>query len=87
MWFAALSDYRYNPWLVEFCIRLLNGSPKAIDLLQKNPFPHAPPKYLRATLYQYHFTDIATRRRTGAWWRREAKRLYLPVLRNTAASK
>jgi hypothetical protein len=85
MWFAALSDYRYNPWLVELCIRLMNDSPKVLGLLQNNPFPGAPPKYLRATLYQYHFTDLATRRRTGAWWRREPKGLYLPVLRNKAA--
>ena len=27
-------------------------------LLGKNPFPDAPPKYIRATLYHYHFTDI-----------------------------
>ena len=80
MWFAALSDYRYNPWLVELCIRLLNGSPKVVDLLQSNPFPRAPPKYIRAILYEYKFTDAATRRKTGAWWRRVPKSLYLPVL-------
>ena len=80
MWFAALSDYRYNPWLVELCIRLLNGSPKVADLLRTNPFPRAPPKYLRAVMYEYKFTDFATRRRTGARWRREPKGLYLPVM-------
>jgi lipase maturation factor 1 len=36
--------------------------------------------YLRAVAYEYHFTDWATRRRTGAWWRREARGSYLPVL-------
>jgi len=87
MWFAALSDYRYNPWLVELCVRLLNGSPKVADLLQSNPFPRAPPKYLRATLYEYKFTDAATRRKTGAWWRRVPKGLYLPVLAQKSAIK
>ncbi len=80
LWFAALGDYQHNFWFVEFCFRLLNGSPEVVGLLQRNPFPRAPPRYIRAMLYEYHFTDFATRRRTGAWWRRELKGEYLPVL-------
>ena len=71
MWFAALGDYRQNPWLVNFCLRLLEGSRPVLALLERNPFPHAPPRYIRAVMYEYHFTDFATRRKTGAWWRRE----------------
>jgi hypothetical protein len=48
-------------------------------LLDKNPFPQAPPRYLRASLYSYHFTDFSAKRATGAWWRRERKGLYFPV--------
>lgn len=80
MWFAALSDYQHNLWFVEFCVRLLSGSPQVIGLLERNPFPKAPPRYLRAVVYEYHFTDFATRRRTGAWWRRQALGEYVPVL-------
>jgi hypothetical protein len=80
MWFAALGDYQHNFWFVEFCFRVLSGSPEVVGLLQRNPFPRAPPRYVRAVLYEYHFTDFATRRRTGAWWRREPKGQYLPVL-------
>jgi hypothetical protein len=80
MWFAALGDYQHNFWFVEFCARLLNGSPQVLDLLERNPFPRAPPRYIRAVLYQYHFTDLATRRRTGEWWKRERVGDYLPVL-------
>ena len=80
MWFAALGDYRRNPWLIEFCVRLLQGSRPVLALLEHNPFPNAPPRYIRAMLYDYHFTDLATRRKTGAWWRRELKGEYLPVL-------
>src|SRR5712692_9936568 len=36
-----------------------------------NPFPDTPPRYIRAVVYTYHFTDMATRRATGAWGRRE----------------
>jgi hypothetical protein len=75
-----LSDYQHNFWFVEFCARALNGSPQVLGLLERNPFPRTPPRYLRAVLYEYHFTDFATRRRTGAWWRREFKRMYLPVI-------
>jgi len=78
MWFAALSDYRHNPWFVNFCVCLLQGSPDVLDLMEHNPFPNAPPRYIRALVYEYHFTDFATRRKTGAWWRRELKGSYLP---------
>jgi lipase maturation factor 1 len=80
MWFAALGTYRQNPWFIQFCLRLLQGSPEVLALLDKNPFPGAPPRYVRAVVYDYHFTDFATRRATGAWWRRDFKGLYCPVL-------
>lgn len=80
MWFAALSDYRHNPWLLNFCVRLLQGSPEVLALLEQNPFPGTPPRYVRAATYEYHFTDLATRRKTGAWWRRELRGGYLPPI-------
>jgi hypothetical protein len=80
MWFAALGTYRENPWLINFCMRLLHGSPEVLGLLARNPFPAAPPRYIRAVAYDYHFTTIAERRKTGAWWKREAKGLYLPLI-------
>jgi predicted DCC family thiol-disulfide oxidoreductase YuxK len=80
MWFAALGSYRENPWLINFCVRLLQGSRETQSLLAGNPFPKAPPRYIRALLYEYHFTDWSTRRKTGAWWQRELKGQYLPVL-------
>ena len=80
MWFAALGDYRQNPWLINFCLRLLQGSPGVLSLLEHNPFPEAPPRYIRAVQYEYHFTDPGTLRRTGDWWRREPVGIYLPTL-------
>jgi hypothetical protein len=78
MWFAALGNYRQNPWFGNFCVRLLQGSPEVLALLRTNPFPDSPPRYVRATVFDYHFTDLKTRRQTGAWWRREAVGIYLP---------
>jgi len=78
MWFAALGNYRQNPWFVSFCFRLLEGSPEVLARLREDPFPDHPPQYLRARLYRYRFTSWAERKRTGAWWQREPKGEYLP---------
>jgi predicted DCC family thiol-disulfide oxidoreductase YuxK len=80
MWFAALGDYRQNPWFVNFCERLLQGSSDVLALLDKNPFPNHPPRYIRAEFYDYHFTNAAERRATGAWWKREFIGEYLPPI-------
>ncbi|MBA4150689.1 MAG: lipase maturation factor family protein [Verrucomicrobia bacterium] len=80
MWFAALGSYQQNQWFLNFCQRLLQGSPEVVRLLEKNPFPDQPPKLIRATVYDYRFTDIETRRRTGQWWQRTEQGLYCPVL-------
>ncbi|HET6371894.1 MAG TPA: lipase maturation factor family protein, partial [Candidatus Polarisedimenticolia bacterium] len=80
MWFAALGSCRSTPWFGQFLQKLMEGSPQVLALLERNPFPAAPPAHLRALLYEYHFTDTATRQRTGAWWRRDLKGLYCPVL-------
>ena len=80
MWFAALEGPRANPWFLRFEYCLLENSPPVLALLGPNPFPGTPPKYVRALLYEYRFTDFATRRATGDWWRRELKGVYVPPL-------
>jgi predicted DCC family thiol-disulfide oxidoreductase YuxK len=80
MWFAALGDYRSDPWILRFMERLLEGSPEVLGLLRDNPFPNAPPHYMRALLYQYRFTTPEDKRRTGKCWRRELKGEYVPAI-------
>ncbi|MBI1882952.1 MAG: lipase maturation factor family protein [Chlamydiae bacterium] len=80
MWFAALGNVRSNRWLLNFMARLLEGSPEVLKLLAKNPFPDTPPHYMRAELYDYHFTDLETKRKEGTWWTRERKGLYCPPI-------
>ena len=80
MWFAALGYYPNNPWLRRFLMRLLEGSPPVLSLLRTNPFPHIPPRFVRAVFYDYRFTNRQQRAATGAWWRREARGLYSPIL-------
>ncbi|HVA66001.1 MAG TPA: lipase maturation factor family protein [Elusimicrobiota bacterium] len=80
MWFAALSDCRDNPWLLNFMARLLQGSSAVQSLMAGNPFPDAPPKYLRAVVYDYHFTTLAQKRATGDWWTRKFLGSYCPIV-------
>lgn len=79
MWFAALGDYRRNPWLLSLVYHLLNNDASALRLmnLERYPFTRHPPKYIRATLYKYWFTKMDTS--SGhAWWYRGSPKEYLP---------
>ena len=80
MWFAALGTYRHNPWFVSLLERLLRNAPDVTRLLSRNPFPGAPPKYVRAQLFEYQFTTAEEHRATGAWWKREERGEYLPAV-------
>lgn len=78
MWFAALGSAEREGWFYPFCLRLLEGSPSVLDLLGPDPFPDAPPRYLRATLWDYQFTRWGSD--TDAWWIRSRLGPYTPVL-------
>jgi hypothetical protein len=80
MWFAALEGPQENPWLVGLIVRLLQGSRDVDRLLAHNPFPDKPPRYIRATFYRYRFTTARELRQTGAWWKRQELREYLPAV-------
>jgi hypothetical protein len=71
MWFippqSAMDDY----WFRQLLRRLHEGSPQVLALLEHNPFPATPPRYIRVLAYQYHFTTPEQRARTGNWWTRE----------------
>ncbi len=79
MWFAALNPYQPPPWLINLQQRLLQGVPAVTALLRNNPFPTAPPTYLRLLLYSYTFTDRTTRRASGDWWQRTLIGQYPPM--------
>jgi hypothetical protein len=86
MWFAALGDYRRNPWLIHCMQRILEGSPPVLELLGENPFPDHPPRYLRAVIYDYRFAGPERHRDDGVWWERELLGLYAPVMQRRPAS-
>ncbi|HEY7209802.1 MAG TPA: lipase maturation factor family protein [Bryobacteraceae bacterium] len=80
MWFAAMSSYQDYPWFVNFVAKLLEGDRDVLSLLRVNPFPEKPPQYVRALLYEYHFTTPAEHRQTGLWWRRTFTGSYFPAV-------
>ena len=80
MWFAALGTYRQNPWFVRLVECLLQNKPDVVDLLARNPFPNDPPRYVRATLYEYRFTSSSEHKANGAWWKRKERGEYLPAV-------
>ena len=80
MWFAALETPGGNSWLVGLIFRLLQGSHDVSGLLARNPFPDKPPRYIRAMFYRYRFTTVNELRQTGAWWKRQELREYLPAI-------
>lgn len=80
MWFASLSTCRDNPWLLRLQAALLQGDATVLGLLRENPFPDAPPRFVRTRLFDYRFTDWETWRATGDWWTREEVGPYCPPL-------
>ena len=84
LWFAALSSYRSNPWLIHFMQRLLEGAPDVRGLLAYDPFAESRPRYVRAMIEDYRFTTIPARRAEGLWWDRSNRRPYAPVMTSVA---
>ena len=70
LWFASLGPWQQASWVVLAQRRLVEGSPSVLRLFRSDPFDGKPPELVRTVRWQYWFTDMATRRRTGVWWRR-----------------
>ncbi|HKV23693.1 MAG TPA: lipase maturation factor family protein [Candidatus Acidoferrum sp.] len=80
LWFASLGDWRDNPMVLRTERHLLANDLDVLSLFAANPFPNAPPKQVRAVLWQYWFTTREEKRKTGDWWRRKYLGLYAPAL-------
>ncbi|MEM7697272.1 MAG: lipase maturation factor family protein [Verrucomicrobiota bacterium] len=82
-WFAALEGV-YSPrssngrWISGLVEALLRGDETVKSLLEHDPFPEDPPRFIRIRLFEYTFTNPSEKERTGRWWRREVKRTFLP---------
>jgi lipase maturation factor 1 len=84
LWFASLDSWRRSPFVVATEEQILKGSPDVLALFANDPFKGDPPKAVRAVIYQYWFTDMATKRTQGTWWRRDLLGRYCPALIRTS---
>jgi hypothetical protein len=72
IWFAAMVPKVTPPvlerhvWLVNLLYKLLAGDPGVERLLAGNPFPDAPPRWVRIVRYEYRFSHIGDG--THLWW-------------------
>lgn len=78
-WFLPFTVFAAEPWIKNFLYRLLGGSPDVLKLLKGNPFKDAPPKYVRAVMYDYTYTSLKEKKETGNWWNREYVGHYSPT--------
>jgi Lipase maturation factor len=76
MWFAAMSPAELHPWIFVLMQRLLEGEKRILRLFARNPFPNAPPKFIRADWYRYRFTKPGE----PGWWTRTFVAEYLPPI-------
>ena len=67
-------------WFLCLVNQLLHGEPTVLALLEKNPFPNKPPRYIRAKRYLYNFTTSEEAKKKHDWWKREYYDDYLPVI-------
>ena len=87
LWFASLEPWSVSPWVVAAEQRLVEGNSSVLTLFRDDPFDGNPPKIVRTVLWQYWFTDMATKGRTGEWWRRrELGPFAPPVMRGIDGS-
>jgi hypothetical protein len=80
LWFIPLMPWNHTGWFVRFLERILEGSPAVLSLFKINPFKGAPPRYIRALIYNYRFTDLKTLKKTGCFWDRTYMGVYTPPL-------
>lgn len=79
-WFLPFQPFEFEWWFQRFLLKLLQGSKPVQSLLQHNPFPEQPPKFVRALIYDYEFTTCKEKKETGNWWKRTLLGSFSPQL-------
>lgn len=80
LWFASLGPWMQDPLVPRTEEMLLENNADVLGLFRGNPFSAAPPKYVRAVLYQYWFSNPAQKDLQGLWWVRQLLGTYAPTL-------
>jgi hypothetical protein len=80
LWFASLGPWIQDPMIPRTEEALLENNADVLGLFRSNPFSAAPPKFVRAVLYQYWFSNRAQKDLLGLWWDRQLLGTYAPTL-------
>jgi hypothetical protein len=78
LWFVPMGTPDAFPWTISLVNKLLHNDPQALSLIGPNPFPNAPPRYIRIVEYIYHFAQPGNPQHV--YWTRERLRLWLPAV-------
>lgn len=78
LWFAAMRNSDENPYVFSIARLLLKGDPTLLHAFRRVPFAEKPPRFVRALVYDYHFSDSADLFSNSQWWRRGNMREFLP---------
>jgi hypothetical protein len=62
LWFLAMGRIEGQPWALHLVHKLLVGDRSIESLLQVNPFPEAPPRWIRARYYTYRYAEAGADR-------------------------
>ncbi len=77
MWFASLSNCANSTWVLELQQKLLTNTPVVLKLFETNPFPNAPPRFMRTRTFEYRFAPWSEK---GVWWTRTETGPYCPAV-------
>ena len=69
IWFVPGQHPAFMNWFNKFILKLKQGSPEVLALLEHNPFKQRPPKFIRVQVFQYKFTSTKEKQETGNWWK------------------
>lgn len=83
LWFASLGSWRESPIVPNTEVRLLSNDQAVLQLFRDNAFPERPPSQIRVLLWQYWFTSMEEKHKTGMWWKRQLLGRYAPTLEKT----
>ncbi len=84
LWFASLGDWQQNDIVPITEEKLLMNDRDVVGLFRGDPFGGEAPRQVRAVLWQYWFTSVDEKRRTGNWWRRRMLGLYAPAIERSS---
>jgi hypothetical protein len=87
LWFASLGSWTSYPIVPRTEELLLTNDRDVLALFAGNPFAAAPPRMVRAVLWQYWFSSLKEKQEQGIWFRRRLLGTYAPTIERTAEGR